>query len=148
MICDRCNVIHVRKKDGTRSIVHRCADQESPFFGQNMAEEDCHQCPRYLAMEAVRKAQAEKVPEVPILPKRIFTWAKAVAEWKRKGSPERTDEEVQRIFRTFCAATPPCAWYDPARELCRGCGCGVGEDGTAVFNKIKMATQHCPRNLW
>ena len=153
MICDRCNVIQVRKRDGTRTTVNRCADQQSPFFTQNVTEEDCHQCPRYLAAEAVRKAQAEaqatgEVPKVPSLPQRAFTWAKAVAEWKFKGSPERSDEEVERIFHSFCAAEPPCAWYDPARQLCRGCGCGVAEDGLAVFNKIKMATQRCPRNLW
>ena len=153
MLCDRANVIQVRKKDGSRSTVRRCADPQSSFFTQNVVEDDCRQCPRYLAAEAVRAAQAEaeatgEVPQVPSLPRRAFTWAKAVADWKVKGSPERSDEEVQRIFRTFCAATPPCSWYDPARQLCRGCGCGVAEDGLAVFNKIKMATQHCPRNLW
>ena len=33
-------------------------------------------------------------------------------------------------------------------NICRGCGCRVAAYGMAVFNKIKMATQHCPREKW
>ena len=136
MVCTHCNVIHIRAKDGTRTVCYRCADPQSLLFTQNVTEEQCHLCPSH------------SVPEVPNLPQRVGTWVKAVADWKIKGSPQRISEEVQHIFHTFCAANPPCSWYDPAGQLCKGCGCGVSEGGTAVFNKIKMATQHCPRNLW
>ena len=87
-------------------------------------------------------------PVAPTLPRRISSWAKAVAEWKLAGSPERPEAEVSRIYNTICAGSPPCRWFSRTRRICRACGCRVASGGHAVFNKIKMATQHCPRNLW
>jgi hypothetical protein len=74
---------------------------------------------------------------------RVFNYAKAVAEWVAAGRPTRSDEDVATIFRVICK---PCALH--YRGSCRECGCRVRAEGPAVFNKIKMATQHCPRNKW
>ena len=58
---------------------------------------------------------------------------------------KRPDKEVERIFHQFCKT---CDWFDPDKQICRGCGCRVAEGGYAVQNKIKMATENCPRDLW
>jgi len=84
-------------------------------------------------------------PDPPGLVKRVFSYAEALAQWTAAGRPERLDKEVERIFNQLCK---PCKWYDPEKEICRGCGCRVAESGYAVLNKIKMETEHCPRDLW
>jgi hypothetical protein len=145
MICRFHNVVKVRKRDGRRFTVIRCADSRCEHFTKDVTEEQCKQCPNYIG-ETAQAAVPD--PKTPNLAKRAVTWAQAVASWKLKGSPERSDEEVLRIYHQFCASTPPCRWFDSEHKRCKGCGCGVSPDGPAVFNKIKMATQHCPRGLW
>lgn len=90
-------------------------------------------------------AAGETPPDPPGLVKRAFSYAEALARWTAAGRPERPDKEVERIFNENCKT---CKWYDPERQMCRGCGCRVAESGMAVRNKIKMATEHCPRELW
>ena len=74
-----------------------------------------------------------------------MSYAEAVIEWTAAGRPERSDEEVERIFHQFCKS---CRWFSRRRQICYGCGCRVADSGFAIFNKIKMATQHCPRKRW
>ena len=90
-------------------------------------------------------AAAEPPPEPPGLVRRAASYAGAVARWTAAGRPERSDKEVERIFHQFCKT---CDWFDPDKQICRGCGCRVAEGGYAVQNKIKMATENCPRDLW
>ena len=149
MICDRYNSINVRRKDGARFTVIRCADPGQVHFAQNVTEEQCRQCPRFVEAASAESAKAgEAVPRMPGLVRRGVTWTEAALRWVAAGRPERSDEEVQCILETFCAGTSPCDWYDAARQVCRGCGCNVTSGGHAIFNKIRMATEHCPRNLW
>jgi hypothetical protein len=84
-------------------------------------------------------------PDPPGLVKRVFSYAEALAQWTAAGQPVRPDKEVERIFNSHCKT---CKWFDPERQICRGCGCRVAETGMAVVNKIKMATENCPRELW
>ena len=49
MICDFHNRVVIRKKDGTRREIIRCADSAGPYFTQEVTEEQCSQCPRHLA---------------------------------------------------------------------------------------------------
>ena len=84
-------------------------------------------------------------PEPPGLVTRVFSYAEALARWTAAGRPERPDKEVERIFHQFCKT---CRWFHRPRQVCRGCGCRVADNGYAIFNKIKMATERCPRNLW
>jgi hypothetical protein len=81
--------------------------------------------------------------DVPKSLRRFCAYSAAVAEWELKGRPVRTDLEVRQIHRTHCLK---CSWY--ADGMCKGCGCKVNESAWAVLNKIKMATQHCPRRRW
>ena len=149
MICDKHYTIHARGKSGTSQVI-RCVDPGSVHFTHNVTDEQCKMCPRHVALvEAAKAAEAATrgvpVPNVPSLPYRLMTYTEAVAGWAAAGMPERSKEEVQRIFNEFCS---PCDWYDGTRQLCRGCGCKVTQYGQAIVNKIKMATQRCPRGLW
>ena len=160
MICDFHNRVVKRKKDGTRLELIRCADSAGPYFTQEVTEEQCSQCPRHLvAVElAVRlnKPRCQPLdrssppgdlatPQTPSLMRRSMNYAEALTGWVAAGRPERTDEETHRIFEQHCSK---CAWYDKDKQICRGCGCKVTNVGHPMFNKIKMGTQHCPRNLW
>ncbi len=84
-------------------------------------------------------------PETPGLVRRTLSYAEALIAWTAAGRPERSDKEVEQIFHQYLQALP---MVRPRRQICRGCGCRVADTGFAVTNKIKMATEHCPRNLW
>jgi len=88
---------------------------------------------------------SEQPPTPPGLVRRAISYTEALTRWTTAGQPERSDKDVERIFHQHCK---PCKWYDPEKQICRGCGCRVAENGVAVLNKIKMATEHCPRELW
>jgi hypothetical protein len=139
----------------------RCNDPSSVRYGQLVQPVHCQRCltgPE--AGQGVREADTAEVPKpdaqpdrdsaasppaTPGLVRRALSYAEAVIEWTAAGRPERSDKEVERIFAHFCK---PCRWFDRHRQICRGCGCRVANNGYAVVNKIKMATEHCPRKLW
>lgn len=93
----------------------------------------------------VSVAPADPPPEPPGIVKRAASYAEAVAQWIAFGRPVRSDKDVERIFHQHCKT---CNWFDPDKQVCRGCGCRVADNGYAVLNKIKMATENCPRELW
>jgi len=83
--------------------------------------------------------------EYPALSLQLWQYKEALVKWNKAGRPTRTDEEVQEIHDKLCT---PCGWYDPAKKRCRGCGCKVTTGAVAVFNKLRMATESCPKGLW
>jgi hypothetical protein len=159
-LCNRHNRITVCKKDGTKTEVIRCADQSCIHFTNIVTDEQCILCPRHQEilvatppllppdLEAMVISSGPVNPDVPKTPgiiRRIMTWTEAMAGWITAGSPERSDVEAREIFNKFCNK---CSWYDRDKKLCKGCGCNVSENGQPALNKIRMATQHCPQNLW
>lgn len=84
-------------------------------------------------------------PEYPALSMQLWLYKEALGKWKRAGYPVRTDAEVKEIHEKKCK---PCNWYDADKKRCKGCGCKVTIGSVAVFNKIKMATEHCPKGEW
>jgi hypothetical protein len=127
----------------------RCARSGFVHFTKEVTEDICRVCPHFLAEveEATNRAICGKPkPKPPSKLRRMLTWAEAVAGWTTAGCPVRDDDEIQTIFQSYCSK--PCDWFDPATKVCRNCGCNVKEGGFAIFNKIKMATQHCPLGLW
>jgi hypothetical protein len=70
-------------------------------------------------------------------------WAAAVGKWIAAGRPVRSDEEVQTIHKVFCK---PC--YLCHKNTCLECSCFVRNEGSPIFNKIKMATEHCNLGRW
>lgn len=129
--CRRCRMsVEVHHPD-----VEQCL-AERPACGVRREE---HQ-KRLDAIERARnEALAAGKPFPPIV-KRIGSWAKAVARWVEAGRPCRSDEEVKRIFDTFCE---PCEHLQASKQSCNLCGCKVRRNGAAFLNKIRMATERC-----
>jgi hypothetical protein len=128
MVCDRRNVIVIRKEQ--RTIV-RCADPACAFFTKEVTDEQCATCPR------------SKLPTMPSLTRQAIHYTMALGGWVTAGRPERTDEEVRQLYETHCAK---CDWR--VGQKCRGCGCNIAPTGSPLRNKIKMATEHCPKGLY
>ncbi len=84
-------------------------------------------------------------PDYPGFQTQLNNYWEAIKRWVSAGRPERSAEEVKLIHEKHCVK---CSWYDAEAQRCRGCGCKVRAEGIAIFNKIKMATEHCPQHLW
>jgi len=133
--------LHCLQND--RVLYRICNNKDGPCYQRIINETDCESC--VLKHTEPISGIAALTPTTPSLPKRILTYAQAVAEWIAAGSPERSDKEVQDIYDDLCKS---CSWLDDQSGICRGCGCHVADFGMAITNKIKMATQHCPREKW
>lgn len=75
-----------------------------------------------------------------------WSYATAVAAWKVAGSPERSQEEINRLF-TICKACPNYL-VDDKRPRCKYCGCSCNEAPEGLNNKLAMATTSCPVGKW
>ena len=96
------------------------------------------------------------VPPRPLV-KRAMTLAGAFARWMAAGCPNRSDAEVDSLFRDHCSG---CKWF--AEDTCThaSCGCQVRDsDGekasiigrfvsTALANKLRWRTERCPIGRW
>lgn len=80
-------------------------------------------------------------PIPPTATQRLKAYAGAMRKWIAAGRPTRSDDRVREIFETLCR---PCEHFDAQRQTCRVCGCRVRASGSALANKIKMATERCP----
>ena len=98
-----------------------------------------------LSVDGLEADTDEKSPDYPSIPLQLWLYRDALVKWKKAGYPVRTNEEVKEIHEKKCK---PCSWYDSDKKRCKGCGCRVTDGGVAVVNKIKMATEHCPREYW
>lgn len=99
-----------------------------------------------------RPCSPTKNPTVPPMLTRAANYAKAVTRWTAAGKPERTDAEVDHLFREFCQ---PCEMLVDGK--CTGCGCPVkpskdestkGVISKALLNKLRMGTERCPLGKW
>ena len=147
----------------------RCLNRECDAHGTFVSDTLCASCPLKVLkhrspcaktiqpqpqpqfepeyQEAVAAFEAEfpeGVPEYPSLTIQALTWKDAVLRWNKAGRPTRTAEEVA-VLLDKCKQ---CTWYDEDKRRCRGCGCKVTDGGIAVLNKLKMATEHCPREFF
>ena len=69
-------------------------------------------------------------------------WMSARMKWEQAGRPERSDEEVERIYKDICR---PCDNYAPLTSKwgrCKLCNCSLNLGST--LNKIRWATESCP----
>ena len=73
----------------------------------------------------------------------ILRWGACVGFWIVSGFPRRSKEEVKLIYDTKCR---PCDYNQ--NDRCSMCGCGVSENRITIWNKIRMATEHCLKGLW
>jgi hypothetical protein len=72
-------------------------------------------------------------------------YRKALARWAKSGFKCRTAEEVARIYAKHCR---PCEKRDLVADACRICGCSVRTKGMALFNKLAMRSEKCPKGKW
>lgn len=130
-------------------IVHRvCLAQDKPTHRLVVTIRVCKLCqalPTEAPVTQPGTFDGTPPPEIPSLARRTLSYAEALVVWTTAGCPKRSDKEVERIFHQHCKR---CAWFDAERQICRGCGCPVADSGYAVRNKIKMATENCPRDFW
>jgi len=127
----------------------KCMDKANERYLRLVRPEECERClagaPEPEAPTDGAPPEPPEPPQPPGIVRRAFSYAEALAQWTAAGRPERSDKEVERIFTGFCK---PCRWFRRRRQICRGCGCRVADNGYAIFNKIKMATERCPKKLW
>lgn len=146
--CSKC----YRCVQNGRVIYRICDDPTAVFYQRCVEAPVCQRCtsrpgaaPPFVPAGPSPEPMQPELPEPPGLVSRAISYVEAVARWTAAGRPERSDKEVDQIFHRHCK---PCGWFDPEKQICRGCGCRVADDGLAVLNKIKMATEHCPREIW
>ncbi len=77
------------------------------------------------------------------LTEKIKNYTKATKQWIKKGSPKRTNEEVNHIYDDICK---PCKYFKG--KSCKLCGCRVSKSKSGLTNKIRMATENCPIKKW
>lgn len=88
-------------------------------------------------------AEISEEPSKVGLAELVRRYVQALKRWRAAGYPCRSDEEVAWLFDHYCRG---CKWHK--NGSCIECGCRVAPKGMAVRNKIKMATETCPRGKW
>lgn len=99
----------------------------------------------FIPVAIKKRMEKSGIPTLPGIGELLNTYRKAVKRWVAAGRPVREAIKVQQIHKEFCSS---CDWHDPESKRCKGCGCVVKPEGMALLNKIKMKTEHCPRNFW
>ena len=75
--------------------------------------------------------------------RKVQKYARAVMGWISAGRPVRSDELTAEIYEKYCKECD-----DKKNNSCVLCGCKVSKSKIALVNKIKMATESCPKGLW
>lgn len=146
--------------DGVTSF--RCLNRSCVAWGKAVTDEACGLCPlaanstkpncsepmkplEFVEEPPVESIPPEEVPNYPAMSMQMWLYKEALVRWNKAGRPVRSAEEVEEIITAHCK---PCDWYDAEAKRCKGCGCKVTTSSVAVFNKAKMLTEHCPKELW
>lgn len=149
----------------------RCVNKGCEAWGQSVNEQACSLCPvrsewhvapckphqpqpqledkpvpveNPVTLEELEKLDVT-TPEYPAMSLQVWLYKEALLKWNKAGRPVRTAEEVETILTTHCKK---CDWFDPDANRCKGCGCKVTNSSVAIFNKLKMKTEKCPKGLW
>lgn len=88
-----------------------------------------------------RNCTVERPPSVTA---QLSSYAAAVSRWLAAGRPVRTDEQVAGLL-AICQDNR-CGKYRDGQ--CLACGCRVNSSGWALANKLRMATESCPKGMW
>ena len=75
------------------------------------------------------------------------TWQKAIMRWKEAGKPVRTEAEMEERL-AICRDCNHYAKRFGTLGYCSVCGCGVSKVRIGPLNKIRMATEKCPKKKW
>jgi len=162
MSCQKRQTVVTRDSEGS-ATTFRCLHRKCEAYGTPVTDETCLACP----MASLKRppppcrkpctdcdTEEQKIlaenpdgppPDFPKITVQAWLYQEALRKWNSAGRPVRTEEEINAIHAEHCTG---CSWYEKDKKRCRGCGCRVATSGVAVFNKIKMATEHCPRDFW
>ena len=153
-ICDQCPLVRKHHKRPCKKLTPSGQPEKT------VKVEDIVDVTDEEVMEMIKEAGVEieglndqplkyepnsEAPQYPPMSMQLWAYKEALQKWNAAGRPVRSKEEVNHIHETFCMK---CDWYDEKKKRCKGCGCRVTIGDLAVLNKIKMATEHCPRELW
>ena len=75
---------------------------------------------------------------------RVLRWGRAIARWIKAGRPVRNQEQIAELW----AICSKCMRFDPHRQACSICECNISMSDNAMLNKLAMATEGCPIELW
>lgn len=84
------------------------------------------------------------VDHPPSLTHQLRGYAAALSRWIGVGRPVRSDSSVELLLAT--CHDNRCGQYRDGQ--CLACGCRVNSSGWAVANKLRMATEKCPKGYW
>lgn len=107
----------------------------------------CRNCRRIVKVLSERITEQEcayRPPEMPPVAEQVKNYAKAVVQHVVSGSVSRSDDEVDALLE-ICRA---CEFYNQEKERCSVCGCRCSRGKTTWLNKLRMASQHCPKEKW
>lgn len=76
-----------------------------------------------------------------------MAFATATAKWLAAGRPKRTQTEMETTFEVCKTCEHFTPGTVPETAQCALCGCNLAKL-PSVFNKIEMATEHCPVGKW
>jgi len=142
--CDGCPTPAQRKKKGP------CVPPPVPHVStaelRNISDDEVKEMMRAAGLD---ESEFQESPEYPAMTLQLWLYKEALIRWHKAGRPVRSQEQVQKIHSEFCAnPDTPCDYYDPKKRRCKDCGCRVTTGAIAVVNKIKMATESCPKGKW
>ena len=80
----------------------------------------------------------------PSLVGKVRLFSRSQARWIAAGRPERSPERVAEIFALCQGCDQFRRGKSESEGTCRLCGCRLRREGGLV-NKIKMATESCPK---
>ena len=169
----KCNKRQKIVNRNTNETNFKCLNKHSSFYKQKINEEICQHCDfvsrphenpckktnikegninedekilKELKEEGIDVEELKnKDIDYPSFIMQLMNYKEALIKWKKAGKPTRNKEEVDQLHTTYCSK---CDWYDQEKKRCKGCGCKVTTGDIAIFNKIKMATEHCPKEHW
>jgi hypothetical protein len=148
-VCSRCptKVTRHKRKCPKLSGRHTIVNQDPEGYKELVDTQD-PEIVKMIQESGINIEEFEKtqVPNYPSISMQVWSYKEALIKWNKAGRPKRTQEEVEHIHSSFCASG--CDWYDEKAQRCKGCGCAVTVGSLAVFNKIKMGTEHCPKDKW
>jgi len=155
-VCDNCPVaVSKHSRPCLKRTVHEAAENRNSVTAEelvNVTDEEVMTMIKDAGMEIkglddqpLKIEEDGTVPQYPPMSMQLWAYKEALLRWNKAGRPVRSKEEVEMIHETHCKN---CDWYDSEKKRCKGCGCRVTVGELAVLNKIKMKTEHCPKELW
>lgn len=148
MIFLPCDTIFESKTPDGVVLQRVCLDEKATTCKKVVTPGMCRRCKSKDTTDTLPllgKAKSPDDRQMPSIFRRATTYAEAIIEWTAAGRPERSQDEIDNIYDTYCSR---CKRFNPENQRCLDCGCRVSNKGLAIFNKIRMATEHCPKGKW